>query len=84
MRIEPNIVVDSVIKSYNFVSPAAMDYEKRRIRAFSDLGAKWLTHDWCFSGVSPRSYMRQYASFLQWAAQNGMVGIYVEWSGGEA
>ena len=84
MRIEPNIVVDSVIKSYHFVDPAAMEREKARIRAFSALGARWLTHDWCFSGVSPRSYLRQYASFLQWAAQNGMAGIYVEWSPGES
>ena len=84
MKIEKNIVVDSVIKSYHFVDPAWLRHEMDRIRAFSDLGASWITHDWCFSGVSPRSYMRQYANFLQWAAQNGMVGIYVEWSGDEA
>ena len=27
--------------------------------------------------------MQQYASFLQWAAQNGMLGIYAKWSNGE-
>lgn len=80
MRIEPNIVVDCVIKSYRFVDKDALEQEKSRIQAFSDLGARWAVHDWCFSDVSPRSYMRAYASFLQWAAENGMVGAVVETS----
>jgi hypothetical protein len=83
MRIESNIVVDCVIKSYRFVDPAWLEYEKGRSKAFSDLGASWAVHDWCFSDVSPRSYMRAYASFLQWAAQNGMVGAVVEISSEE-
>ncbi|HOD82869.1 MAG: hypothetical protein BWX88_03169 [Planctomycetes bacterium ADurb.Bin126] len=84
MRIEPNIVVKVVTKTYRFVEPEALAGEQRRIRAFSDLGARWMIHDWCFSGVSPRNYMHQYAAFLQWAAQNGMIGAYVEYSPGES
>jgi hypothetical protein len=80
LRIESNIVVDVVIKSYRFVEPKWLDFEKGRIQAFSDLGASWAIHDWCFSDVSPRSYMRQYASFLQWAAKHGMVGAVIETS----
>jgi len=83
MRIEPNIVVDVVTKSYRFVEPEWVAHEKGRIKAFSDLGASWAIHDWCFSDVSPRSYMRQFGLFLQWAAQNGMVGAVVEISKGE-
>ena len=78
MRIEPNIVVDVVTKSYRFIEPEWVAYEKGRIKAFSDLGASWAIHDWCFSDVSPRSYMRQFGLFLQWAAQNGMVGAVIE------
>ena len=84
MRIEPNIVVDVVTKSYNWVDPAMLEREKARIKAVSDLGASWITHDWDFSGVTPRIYSRQWAAFLQWAAQNGMKGIYVEWTGDES
>jgi len=84
LRIEPNIVVKVVTKTYRFVDPAALEAEKRRILAFSDLGASWMIHDWCFSGVSPRSYLHQYASFLQWAKQNRMIGAYIEYSPGES
>jgi len=84
MRIEPNIVVDVVTKSYHWVNPALLEREKARIRAVSDLGASWITHDWDFSGVTPRIYNRQWAAFLQWAAQNGMKGVYVEWTGDES
>ena len=84
MRIEPNIVVKVVTKTYRFVETAALEAEQRRIQAFSDLGARWMIHDWCFSGVSPRNYMHQYAAFLQWAAQNGMIGAYIEYSPGES
>jgi hypothetical protein len=84
MRIEPNIVVDVVTKSYQWVDPARLQAEKDRIRSFSDLGASWITHDWDFSGVTPRIYNRQWAPFLQWAAQNGMKGIYTEWTADES
>ena len=84
LRVEPNIVVDVVTKSYQWVDPARLQAEKDRIRAFSDLGASWITHDWDFSGVTPRIYNRQWAAFLQWAAQNGMKGVYAEWTGDES
>lgn len=84
MKIEPNIVVDVVTKSYNWVDPAMLQAEKDRILSISTLGAKWITHDWDFSGVTARIYNRQWAAFLQWAAQNGMKGIYVEWSADES
>jgi hypothetical protein len=81
MRIEPNIVVDCVLKSYRFTDPAYWEAAKREILAFADLGARWVTHDWNFQGVTPRIYTRQLAGLLQWGAQNGMLGIYSEWSG---
>jgi len=84
MTIEPNIVVDVVTKSYHWVEPARLEAEKDRIRAFADLGAGWITHDWDFSGVTPRIYNRQWAAFLQWGAQNGMKGIYTEWTADES
>ncbi len=84
MRIESNIVVKVVTKTYRFGEPAALAAEQERIRTFSDLGARWMIHDWCFSGVSPRSYMRQYAVFLQWAHQHGMLGAYIEFTAGES
>jgi len=83
MRIEPNIVIDNVIKTYRFIDPEYAEAEKRAILKFADLGASWITHDWNFQGVTPRIYSRQLASFLQWGAQNGMKGIYTEWSGRE-
>jgi len=83
MRIEPNIVVKVVTKTYRFVEPAAWDAERQRIETFSSLGAAWMIHDWCFSGVSPRSYLRQYGKFLQWAAEHRMIGAYIEYSPGE-
>jgi len=83
MRIEPNIVLDITGKTYHWVNPGWVASRKAWIKTWSDLGASWMLHDWSFSGVSPREYMRQYALFLQWAAQNGMAGIYVEWSPGE-
>jgi len=33
--------------------------------------------------VTPRIYSRQLAALLQWGAQNGMLGMYTEWSAGE-
>jgi hypothetical protein len=84
LKIEPNIVVKVVTKTYRCVDLGALEAEKQRIRTFSDLGASWMIHDWCFSGVSPRSYLRQYAGFLQWAKQNRMIGAYVEYSPGES
>jgi hypothetical protein len=83
MNIEPNIVVDNVIKSYNFTDKKYWDGLMATIIDFSSLGAKWVTHDWNFSGVTPRIYSRQLASMLQWGAQNGMLGMYTEWSGNE-
>ncbi|HYG73551.1 MAG TPA: DUF4838 domain-containing protein [Planctomycetota bacterium] len=84
MRIEPNIAVKVVTKSYRWVEPAFAEFERNRIKQYSDLGAKWFIHDWCFSGVAPREYTRQYAAFLQWGAQNGMLGAYIEWAPGAA
>jgi len=83
MRIEPNIVVDNVIKSYQVVDPARFDGMKREILEMASTGASWVTHDWDFSAVTPRIYSRQYATFLQWGAQNGMLGALTEWSRGE-
>ena len=81
MKVEPNIAVDNVIKSYHTVDPAAFAGMKREILGMASTGASWVTHDWDFSGVTPRIYSRQYASFVQWGAQNGMLGGYTEWSG---
>ncbi|MDA0838187.1 MAG: DUF4838 domain-containing protein [Planctomycetota bacterium] len=78
-RIEPNIAIDAVIKSYRF-------FEQKdwvHLLQPAALGARWVVHDWNFQGVTPRIYSRQIASFLQWGAQNGMAGIYTEWSGHE-
>lgn len=83
MRIEPNIAVTTVTKSYRWVDPAWLEYEKARVKSFSDLGAKWNLHDWFFSGVCPSEYTRTYANFLQWGAQNGLIGAVTEWSPGE-
>jgi hypothetical protein len=83
MRVEPNIVIDATIKSYNVVDPAAFAAQKDYLLALAGVGARWVTHDWSFQGVTPRIYSRQLAAFLQWAAQHGMLGIYTEWSGGE-
>jgi hypothetical protein len=83
MRLEPNIVIDATIKSYNVVDPASFAAQKDYLLALADVGARWVTHDWNFQGVTPRIYSRQLAAFLQWAAQHGMLGIYTEWSGGE-
>lgn len=84
MKIESNIVVKVVTKSYLLGQPAWRAAEQQRIRTFSDLGARWMIHDWCFSGVSPRSYLRQYAGFLQWGHQHNMLGAYVEYTPGES
>jgi len=83
MKIESNVVVDYVTKSYNFIDPTNLQNLQRDIRKIAQTGASWITHDWDFSGVTPRLYNRQWASFLQWASQNGMKGIYVEWTEGE-
>ena len=83
MRIEPNIVVDNVIKSYNFTDKAYWEKQVAQVEAFASLGARWVTHDWNFSGATPRVYSRQLAAMLQWGAQNGMLGMYTEWSGGQ-
>ena len=83
MKVEPNIVVDNVIKSYHIVDPKLFEAEKRGILEMASTGASWVTHDWDFSAVTPRIYSRQYAALLQWGAQNGMLGAYTEWSGSE-
>ncbi|MBT3376187.1 MAG: DUF4838 domain-containing protein [Lentisphaerae bacterium] len=83
MRIEPNIVVDNVIKSYRYTDANYWPGQERETMAFAELGASWVTHDWNFQGVTPRIYTRQLASFLQWGVQHGMLGIYTEWSGQE-
>jgi len=84
IRIEPNVVVTIVTKSYRWVSPVWAQQEKALLQAWSDTGAKWMVHDWSFSGVSPREYTRQFALFYQWAEKNGVFGSYTEWSVGEA
>lgn len=80
MTIEPNIVVDSVIKTYQFTDPKRWEATRRGLMAFAGLGASWVSHDWNFSGVTPRIYSRRLGTFLQWGAQNGMLGMYTEWS----
>jgi len=84
LRLEPNIVIDNVIKTYRFTDRQYWRAEERGILAFASLGAKWITHDWNFEGVNPRIYSRQLAAFLQWGVHNGMLGIYTEWSGDES
>lgn len=83
MKIEPNIVVDNVIKSYNFIDKKYRDIMMASVLEYSSLGASWVSHDWNFSGVTPRIYSRQLASLFQWGAQNHMLGMYTEWSGNE-
>jgi len=83
MRIESNIAIDNVIKSYQFTNPTHYRQQREEILEMAGLGASWVTHDWNFSGVTPRIYSRQLAGFLQWGAQNGMLGMYTEWSGQE-
>ncbi len=83
MTIEPNIVVDNVIKTYQFTDREKWDAQRRQLMAFAGLGASWVAHDWNFTGVTPRIYSRRLASFLQWGAQNGMLGLYTEWSSRE-
>ena len=78
LRYPGNVAVNYNLKSYLFVLPGAMEARKAQIREYSDLGARWRAHDWNFSGVSPREYTRQYALFLQWAGQNGIIGTRVE------
>lgn len=80
MRIEPNVCVDIVIKSYNFIDEPVTHEVADEAVGWSALGAKWVTHDWNFSGVTPRVYSRQLAALLQWGAQHGMLGMYTEWS----
>jgi hypothetical protein len=48
------------------------------------LGAKVILHDWNFSGITPRAYLPQLATFLQWSKQHGVLGMYTEWSDGES
>ena len=87
MRLEPNIILDcarSEFMSYNWVDKENLEAAKAGFGALGQLGVGWLLHDWCFSGVTPREYTRQYATFLQWGAQNGMAGLYVEWTHGES
>lgn len=83
MTIEPNIVVDNVIKSYNFIDSNYRDGMMDSVMDYASLGAGWVAHDWNFSGVTPRIYSRQLASLLQWGAQNHMLGMYTEWSANE-
>ena len=80
MRIEPNIVVDYVSKTYRWVDPAWARAAQRDILAWARLGAGWVVHDWSFAGLTPRAYTRQFARFLQWGCQHGMKGLYIEWT----
>jgi len=80
LRIEPNIVVDYVSKSYRWVDPKWARIVQQDILAWASLGAGWVIHDWSFGGITPREYTRQFAQFLQWGGQHGMKGLYVEWS----
>jgi hypothetical protein len=84
MKIEPNIVVDIVITSYDFVIPGNMEKTEQRIQGYTDLGAHVILHDWDFSGITPRSYLPQLATFLQWSKQHGVLGMYTEWTDGES
>ncbi len=83
LRFEPNVAVKYVTKSYRYQEGNVFDSETRAMKAFSDAGAKFLIHDWSFGGVSPRSYTRSLARFLQWGAAHGMIGTYFEWSDGQ-
>jgi len=80
MKLEPNIIVDNVIKSYRYTEPAYREGMQKEILAFADLGAGWVTHDWNFQGVTPRIYTRSLAALLQWGVRNGMRGILTEWT----
>lgn len=84
MKLESNIAVDYVCKSYRWAThPEAMEGDKAHLQKIHDAGASWVLHDWFFSGVSPRIYSNTWATFLQWGATNGMKGIYTEWSPGQ-
>lgn len=83
LRYPGNVALKFLLKSYSFGTPGAVERLKAAIREYSNLGARWFAHDWVFAGPCPRENMRQYAAFLQWAAQNGMVGTRIEWSNGE-
>ena len=80
MKIEPNIVVDYVSKSYRWVDPEWARRVQKGILSWASLGAGWVIHDWSFGGITPRAYTRQFAQFLQWGKQHGMKGLYIEWS----
>ncbi len=80
MKIESNVAVKLVTKFYRHVEPHFAEFERRRALDFAALGSKWFVHEWVFSGVSPRNYTNQYARFLQWGKQHGMLGAYVEFS----
>ncbi|MCK5844743.1 MAG: DUF4838 domain-containing protein, partial [Victivallales bacterium] len=81
IKLEPNIAIDNVIKTYNIVDPKKYDEMKAEIMKMASTGASWVTHDWNFQAVTPRIYNRQEATYLQWGCMNGMLGIYTEWSG---
>lgn len=84
MKLEPNMAVDYVCKSYRWAThPSSMEMDKQQLQAIHNAGASWVLHDWFFSGVSPRIYSNTWATFLQWGAANGMKGIYTEWSPGQ-
>ncbi len=83
MKVEPNIVIDHVVKSYTWSDPVSLAGLKSELLTIGNSGAGWVLHDWCFSGITPRIYSGAWASFLQWGAQHGMRGIYVEWSHSE-
>lgn len=80
IKVEPNIVVDVVTKSYHLVNPPAVYDEVREV---ADAGLSYVLHDWNFQGCTPRIYSRQLAAFLQWGVRHNMKGIYTEWSGQE-
>jgi len=80
MKLEPNIIVDNVIKSYRYTEPAYREGMEKEILSFAELGAGWVTHDWNFQGITPRIYTRSLAALLQWGVRNGMKGILAEWT----
>jgi|GEM_PF-1038397 len=83
IQFSPNVAVQYVSKSYLYLDPKILVDETKDMTNFANHGAKIMIHDWTFGGVSPRSYTRSLARFLQWGAAHGMIGVYFEWSDGE-
>lgn len=85
MKLEPNITVKVVTKSIWWSDPTKRPNLIGEMEAAGvGLGCSWWIHDWCFSGVSPRNITYDYAEFLKWGKEKGMVGAYIEWSNGQS